>query len=249
MTELTKINSWCDEFLSSSEFDDYCPNGLQVEANATVSKIVTAVTASELAIDAAIERGADLLLVHHGYFWKGESLPLTGMKGRRIAKLMRNKLSLMAYHLPLDAHSEVGNNAQLAKRLRFNNAAPLQAGSLIWSTQTDQPETACSLTQLLEGALGRKPLHIAGGPIQFNRIGWCTGAAQSYLEKAAKQGIQAFISGEISESTVHTARELGVHFFAAGHHATERYGVQALGGKLAEQFGIAHEFVEINNPV
>ncbi len=249
MAELQKINQYCDDLLQVADFDDYCPNGLQVEASDSVTKIVTAVTASELAIEAAADLQADLLLVHHGYFWKGEGLALTGMKARRIKKLFVNGLSLMAYHLPLDAHPTLGNNACLAQRLRFDNSAPLMPKSLIWATELSQPANACSLAQTINGALGREPLHIAGGPIEFKRIAWCTGAAQSYLEKAAAQGMQAFISGEISENTVHTARELGIHYFAAGHHATERYGVQALGAHLAEQFDLQHEFVEISNPV
>ena len=250
MTSLQDIVDFCDEHLESARFDDYCPNGLQVDAGKQeVAKIVSAVTASEAAIDAAIERQADLLLVHHGYFWKGEAQPLTGMKGRRIRLLIQHGINLLAYHLPLDAHATVGNNASLARRLRIKDAQPLDDKSLIWHAKLPQPETACGITQLLAGALDREPLHIAGGPIQFDRIGWCTGAAQSYLQQAADAGLQAFISGEISENTVHTARELGIHYFSAGHHATERYGVQALGELLTEKFGVSHEFVEISNPV
>ncbi len=250
MASLREITGFCDGYLEAGEFDDYCPNGLQVDAgNKEVTRIVSAVTASEAAIEAAIDRQADLLLVHHGYFWKGESQTLTGMKGKRIRLLMQNNISLLGYHLPLDAHQQVGNNVQLAKRLRLVDSAPLKDKSLIWQTSLAQPQTACGIIQLLEGALGREPLHIAGGPIQFTRIGWCTGAAQSYLQQAAEAGLQAFISGEISENTVHTARELGIHYFAAGHHATERYGVQALGQLLAEKFAVEHEFVEISNPV
>jgi dinuclear metal center YbgI/SA1388 family protein len=250
MVQLTDIVTFCNETLQAAEFDDYCPNGLQVDAGRQeVQRMVSAVTASQAAIEAAIEKQADVLLVHHGYFWKGEAQPLTGMKGQRIRLLMQHGISLLAYHLPLDAHAELGNNAQLAKRLRIEAASPLTAKSLIWQAQLRQPETACGLSQLLSGALGRDPLHIAGGPIQFTRIGWCTGAAQSYLEQAAAAGLQAFISGEISENTVHMARELGIHYFSAGHHATERYGVQALGALLAEKFALTHEFVEISNPV
>lgn len=250
MAQLTDIVDFCNDTLQAAEFEDYCPNGLQVDGGRPqVQRVVSAVTASQAAIEAAIEKKADVLLVHHGYFWKGEGQPLTGMKGRRIRLLMQHGISLLAYHLPLDAHAQLGNNAQLAKRLRLESAAPLTAKSLIWQARLAQPETACGLSQLLSGALGREPLHIAGGPIQFTRIGWCTGAAQSYLEQAAAAGLQAFISGEISENTVHMARELGIHYFSAGHHATERYGVQALGALLAEKFALTHEFVEISNPV
>ncbi len=249
MVTLSEITSFTDAFLDAKSFNDYCPNGLQVEVKQDIEKIVSAVTASQAAIEAAAEVGADLLLVHHGYFWKNESQPLTGMKGKRIRALYENGINLAAWHLPLDAHPQVGNNAQLAKRLRWPGAAPAEEGGLLWQVELDAPQTACGLTQLLEGALGREPHHVAGGPIQFTKVGWCTGAAQSYIEQAAGLGLHAFISGEISESTTHAARELGIHYFAAGHHATERYGVQALGQLFAEKFDVAHEFVEISNPV
>lgn len=249
MVTVSEITSYTDTFLNAANFKDYCPNGLQVEVRADVNKIVSAVTASQAAIEAAAEAGADLLLVHHGYFWKNESQPLVGMKGRRIKALYENGINLAAWHLPLDAHPQIGNNAQLAQRLRWENAAPVEEDGLLWQVELGTPETACGLTQLIAGALGREPQHIAGGPIQFSKVGWCTGAAQSYIEQAADMGLQAFISGEISESTTHAARELGIHYFAAGHHATERYGIQALGNLLAEKFDVAHEFIEISNPV
>jgi len=249
MVTVSEITSYTDTFLNAAAFKDYCPNGLQVEVKEDVNKIVSAVTASQAAIEAAAEAGADLLVVHHGYFWKNEPQPLTGMKGRRIKSLYANGINLAAWHLPLDAHPQIGNNAQLAQRLRWNNASPVEADGLLWQVELQTVETACGLIQLLEGALGREPQHIAGGPIQFSKVGWCTGAAQSYIEQAADLGLQAFISGEISESTTHAARELGIHYFAAGHHATERYGIQALGSLLAEKFDVTHEFIEISNPV
>lgn len=250
MVALKEITSFCDEYLDAGRFNDYCPNGLQVEAQSEVKHVVSAVTASLAAIEAAVEQNADILLVHHGYFWKGEAQPVTGMKGRRIRALLENNINLVAYHLPLDAHVLVGNNAQLAKRMRWQNARPADENdALLWQVELPGAENACSLSQALSGALGRDPLHIPGGPIEFRKIGWCTGAAQSYIEQAAELGLQAFISGEISENTTHAARELGIHYFAAGHHATERYGVQALGQLLAEKFDISHEFIEISNPV
>jgi len=250
MAPLSEITSFCDHFLDVAGFKDYCPNGLQVEGKSEVGLIVSAVTASLAAIEAAIELNADVLLVHHGYFWKGESQPITGMKGRRIRKLIENQLSLVAYHLPLDVHPQVGNNAQLANRLRFENAGPASEDeTLLWQVELAEKTNACTLSQTLSGALGREVLHIPGGPMEFRRIGWCTGAAQSYIEQAADFGLQAFISGEISEHTTHAARELGIHYFAAGHHATERYGVQALGQLLADKFDVSHEFIEISNPV
>jgi dinuclear metal center YbgI/SA1388 family protein len=250
MVTLTEITSFCDQYLDITRFNDYCPNGLQVEVKQQVGHIVSAVTASLATIEAAVESNADLLLVHHGYFWKNEPPVITGMKGRRIRALIENGLNLVAYHLPLDAHPEVGNNAQLAKRLGWKNARPAEQGDeLLWQVDLEQKLNACSLSQLLSGALGREPLHIPGGPIEFSRIGWCTGAAQSYILQAAELGLQAFISGEISENTTHAARELGIHYFSAGHHATERYGINALGTLLAEKFDVTHEFVEISNPV
>ncbi len=250
MVALKEITSFCNEYLDAGHFNDYCPNGLQIEAKSEVKHVVSAVTASLAAIEAAAEQNADILLVHHGYFWKGEPQPVTGMKGRRIRALIENNINLVAYHLPLDAHLVVGNNAQLAKRMRWQNARPVDENdALLWQVELPGAENACSLSQALSGALGRDPLHIPGGPIEFRKIGWCTGAAQSYIEQAAKLGLQAFISGEISENTTHAARELGIHYFAAGHHATERYGVQALGQLLAEKFAISHEFIEISNPV
>lgn len=250
MVALTEITSFCDTYLEAESFKDYCPNGLQVEGRAKVGHVVSAVTASLAAIEAAIEQQADVLMVHHGYFWKGESPVITGMKGQRIRMLIENGISLVAYHLPLDAHPEIGNNAQLARRLRFESAKPADSDEgLLWQVELPAKTNACSLSQTIAGALGREPLHIPGGPIEFDRIGWCTGAAQSYIEQAAKLGLQAFISGEISEHTTHAARELGIHYFSAGHHATERYGVQALGQLVAEKFDITHEFIEISNPV
>lgn len=245
---LSEIVSYCDELLGVATITDYCPNGLQVEACDDVSQIVTAVTASDMAIDKAIELGAQCLLVHHGYFWKGESMPLVGMKGRRVAKLMRNGISLLAFHLPLDMHNTLGNNAQLGALLGWEGY-PASSDGLIWMTHFEQSIEVQEVCHLLEHKLNRQPLWIDGGSPSIRRVAWCTGAAQSMLEKAALLGCDLFISGEISEPTVHAARELGVHYIAAGHHATERGGVRALGEHLAEHFGLSHEFVDIENPV
>ena len=252
MSELNDIVACCDRLLEAASFQDYCPNGLQVEGRAQVRRIVSGVSACQALIDAAIERQADLLLVHHGYFWKGEDPRITAMKRRRIAALLNNDLSLLAYHLPLDAHPELGNNARLGRLLglreqgRFGDG---QGPELAWFGVAEQPLSEPVLARRIEAALGRAPLCIGGGRAQLRRIGWCTGAAQGYLEAAAQRGLDAFISGEISEQTVHIAREYGISYFAAGHHATERYGVQALGAYLAEEFAIEHFFVDIENPV
>ncbi len=249
MASLQDIVSYCDQRLDAAGFDDYCPNGLQLEAGERVSRIVSGVTASRALIEAAAERGADLLLVHHGYFWKGEAQPLTGMKGRRVRSLFAHGLSLLAYHLPLDAHPQLGNNAQLGRRLQLEGAPVDAAGGLIWRAQLTQPLSPQQLGERIATALQRSPLHIPGGPPQICSLAWCTGAAQGYLAEAAALGCDAYLSGEISEPTVHIAREQGVHFYSAGHHATERYGVQALGQELAREFDVEHQFVDIDNPV
>lgn len=245
---VSDLVAYCDEQLNSAAISDYCPNGLQVDATQYASVIVSAVTASERAIDRAIELEADVLLVHHGYFWKGESPALTGMKGRRIAKLFRHNLSLLAYHLPLDLHPVVGNNAQLARLLGWEGYAASDDG-LIWMAQFDDPVSAENIVSLLGEKLQRQPLHIEAQKPLLSRVAWCTGAAQSMLLEASRLGAQMFISGEISEPTVHTAREMDIHYVAAGHHATERYGVKALGEHLSERFGLTHYFVDMDNPV
>ncbi len=252
MITLKTLVDYCNDLLRAEHFQDYCPNGLQVEGRHSISKIVSGVTANQALIDAAIEAKADLLLVHHGYFWKGENPSITGMKQRRLKSLLAHDMNLLAYHLPLDAHPELGNNAQLALQLGLTLEKTFAAGSgpeLGCVGQFAEPLQASSLVKIIQAKLGREPQHIAGSSRTIQRVGWCTGAAQSYFEAAIEQGVDAFISGEISEPTVHLAREYGVHYFAAGHHATERYGVQALGKQLADQFDLEHHFVDIDNPV
>lgn len=252
MVALTALLEYADELLSPEQFQDYCPNGLQVEGRARVDTLVSGVTASQALVEAAAARGADALLVHHGYFWKGEEDRITGMKRRRIKALLEHDISLIAYHLPLDAHPELGNNAQLGKVLGLEVEGRVgEAGGpeLLWVGRPDGPLTASALAERLQERLGRIPQHIPGEIDALERIAWCTGAAQSYIGLAVEQGVDAFISGEISEPTVHVARECGIHYFAAGHHATERYGARALGEHLARQFDLAHHFVDIDNPV
>ena len=244
--QLDELCHFCDDFLAIDDFQDYCPNGLQVEGRAQVQRLVSGVSASLALIEAAIEQDADAILVHHGYFWKGESASLTGFKGRRIKRLMQRDISLLAYHLPLDFHAQVGNNAQLARRMGWLVTGQQEG---VWIGETATPMSPDQLLDELGEKIDGNPLLIAGGGHAVHRIAWCTGAAQSYIEKAAALGVDAFISGEISEQTVHIARELGLHYIAAGHHATERYGVQALGQVIADRFQIAHEYIEIDNPV
>ncbi len=249
MTALERIIDHCDRRLNAPAVEDYCPNGLQVEAGSRVTRVVTGVTASLALIEAAADWEADLLLVHHGYFWKGEAQPLVGMKGRRIAALYRHGISLAAYHLPLDLHPELGNNARLGALLEVVDPAPVSADGLLWGGRLATPLSLDALGERVRRLTGRAPLLVCGGEQEVDRLAWCTGAAQGMIGQAAALGYPAFLSGEISEPTWHLARELGIHYLAAGHHATERYGVQALGEELARAFGLEHRFIDIPNPV
>ncbi len=251
-TDLGELVAYTDEFLQVSRFSDYCPNGLQVEGRPQLRRLASGVTANQQLLDLAIDWGADAILVHHGYFWRGESSPVVGMKKRRLAALLRNDVSLLAYHLPLDAHPEVGNNACLGRLLGLHDARaldPVASDAVGNIASFDSPRPAADVLADLAGITGREPLHI-GDPAQpVQRVAWCTGAAQSYIDQAIAAGAELFITGEVSEPTVHTAREEGIQFIAAGHHATERYGVQALGEHLAQRFGIEHRYIEVDNPV
>lgn len=241
-----RVESW----LEPGRFQDYAPNGLQVEGKRDVRHVVTGVTASQAFIDQALAAGADLVLVHHGYFWKGEDQRIQGMKKRRLQALLAADVSLLAYHLPLDAHPELGNNRQLADVLGIANPAPLQPdGGLVWIGDLQREMSASEFSDQIGEQLSRRPLHVGNGPAGIRRVAWCTGAAQGFISQALEAGADAFISGEISEPTVHTARECGIHYFSAGHHATERYGVQAVGERLAQELGIEHTFIDVDNPV
>ncbi|SDU21989.1 Nif3-like dinuclear metal center hexameric protein [Halopseudomonas salegens] len=252
MVARNELVAYCNQLLDSEAFADYCPNGLQVEGRDSVHKIVSGVTASQALVDAAIAADADLLLVHHGYFWKGEPAAVVGSKQRRLKALLGHELNLLAYHLPLDVHAEVGNNTQLARLMGWQISGGLEPGNPRSVGLHGELLHACSGAELalqLDQVLERSPLHIAGHDRPIKRIAWCTGAAQGYIDKAIALGVDAFVSGEISEPTVHAARENGIDYFAAGHHATERYGVRALGEHLAERFGLQHVFIDIDNPV
>ena len=249
---LKDLSKFCDGYLKVADFDDYCPNGLQVESTEQVSHIVAGVTASLALIEAAIEAGADTLLVHHGYFWKGESQAISGFKGARIRKLIRNNINLLAYHLPLDAHPVVGNNAQLAKVMGWEvtgSFGSLGIHDIVFHGALESAMSVDELGASIASILGSQPLTIAGGRKPIQTLAWCTGAAQSYIEEAAARGIDAFVSGEVSEHTFHFAKEAGIHYIAAGHHATERYGVQALAALIGERFGLRQQFIDIPNPV
>ncbi|MFT5218664.1 MAG: dinuclear metal center YbgI/SA1388 family protein [Planctomycetota bacterium] len=247
--QLKQLCDFCDELLKVNDFKDYCPNGLQVESSSEVNRIVCGVTASQALIDAAIAQQADTLIVHHGYFWKGETSPITGFKGRRIASLLRNNINLLAFHLPLDAHAEVGNNVQLARRMGWPIESQFGEQGIVFQGTLPEALPLSELATEIDAKLDTKALVIAAGDHPIRRLAWCTGAAQGFIGAAAEQGVDAFVSGEISENTVHFAREMGVHYIAAGHHATERYGVQALAAAIADRFDIEQQFIDIDNPV
>ncbi|WP_018230206.1 Nif3-like dinuclear metal center hexameric protein [Methyloversatilis universalis] len=237
-----------DDLLEAARFKDYCPNGLQVEGAPEVHKVVCGVTASQALIEAAIERGAQALLVHHGWFWRGEDGRITGMKRARLARLLAHDINLFAYHLPLDAHAELGNNAQLGRVLGLTPTGVAGDQGLLWLGETAQPVPASVLAQQVGAALGREALLVGDTARSVRRVAWCTGGAQGYFEQAIAEGVDLYLSGEISEQTTHLARESGVPYIAAGHHATERYGVRALGAHVAAQFGLQVDFVDIDNP-
>jgi len=249
MTSIGEISQYIESILEIDRFPDYCPNGLQVEGGGEIRRVIGGVSASRDVLAAAAARQAELVLVHHGLFWKGDSAVITGVKRQRLGLLLQHDINLLAYHLPLDAHASLGNNAGLGEALglvvdgRFGHHDVGMLGHLPTS------ESAIEFAARLGRALGREPLHIAGTERPVLRVAWCTGGAQSWLDAAADTGADAFVTGEVSEQTWHTAMERGIHFFAAGHHATERFGVQRLGAHLAAHFGLEFEFVDVANPV
>ncbi|WP_033575593.1 type 2 GTP cyclohydrolase I [Dickeya chrysanthemi] len=243
----TELESLINGFLNVAAFQDYGPNGLQVEGRSEVRRIVTGVTACQALLDAAVAQQADAVLVHHGYFWRNEPAVVRGMKRRRLKTLLVNDLNLYGYHLPLDAHPEVGNNARLAAMLDIRVQGEIE--SLLPYGELAQPCSGDDLRRKLEAELERPVLHCGdNAPAQIRRVAWCTGGGQSFIDQAADFGVDAFITGEVSEKTIHTAREMGVHFYAAGHHATERAGIRALGEWLASQHGFEVTFIDIANP-
>ena len=244
-----ELVSYLDDLLGSAKFRDYCPNGLQVEGRDEVQRIVVGVTASQALLDAAIEAKADAILVHHGYFWKGDDGRVTGIRRKRLGALISHDINLIAYHLPLDAHPELGNNAQLASRLGWIAEGQFGEQDIGWFGRLDEPVALSVLTENISQLTGRTPLVIGDQSRRVAKIAWCSGGAQGYLEQAIALGVDAYVSGEISEQTVHLARESGVAYIAAGHHATERYGVQAVAEHLATRFGLDCQFIDVANPV
>ena len=244
-----ELSQYLDELLETSKFRDYCPNGLQVEGRSEVSRIVAGVTASQALLDAAVAQGADTVLVHHGYFWRGEDGRVTGIRRNRLATLLGHGINLFAYHLPLDAHPELGNNAQLAARLGWQAEGRFGEQDIAWLGRPQETLSAEDLRGHMGRMLAREPLLIGDPQRPIRRLAWCSGGAQGYFEQAIALGVDAYVSGEVSEQTTHLARESGVAYFACGHHATERYGVQALAAHLAERRGLDCRFVDIANPV
>lgn len=252
MIERSHFVQACDALLQPERFRDYGPNGLQVEGAAVVRKIVSGVTASRALIEAAVAAGADTLFVHHGLFWRGQDGRVTGWMRQRLGLLLAHDINLIAYHLPLDAHPELGNNAQLGLRLGWRALSRFgeqDLGCLGERADGGAYADAGALAAQVRATLGRAVLCVEGAPGRpLRRIAWCTGGAQGYFEAAIAAGADAFVTGEISEPQAHHARECGVAFIACGHHASERYGAPAVAAHVAAQFGIAHEFIDIDNP-
>lgn len=251
---LSELTDYLEQYLRPAQYQDYCPNGLQVEGRPGIARLVTGVSACQRLLDEAIAWGADAVLVHHGYFWRGEAPQIVGMKRRRLATLLANDVSLLGYHLPLDAHPQVGNNACLGKLMGIHpdkqeSLQPGVPGAVGNIGSLPQEVSAADFVALLASITGRSPLHVGAPDARVRRIAWCTGAAQGHIEAALVAGADLFVTGEASEQTVHIAREEGIQFVAAGHHATERYGVQALGEHLAAQFPLQHRFIDVDNPV
>ncbi len=251
MTDRRTLSATFDDLLQPAHFRDYGPNGLQVEGRSEVRKIVSGVTASRSLIEAAIAAQADAIFVHHGLFWRGQDGRVTGWLRQRLALLLAHDINLYAYHLPLDAHPELGNNAQLGRQLglaaraRFGEQELGFLGQLADGGSFAGPE---ALAQHVQKVLNRPIVLVHGAGRAIKNIAWCTGGAQAYFEAAIAAGADAFITGEISEPQAHYAREMDVAFLACGHHATERYGAPAVAAHVAAQLGLEHRFIDIDNP-
>ncbi len=249
MAERNDVECCLRTLLQPDSFKDYGPNGLQVEGRRELRRIASGVTASLAFIEAAIAAGADTLLVHHGLFWRGQDGRLTGWLAARVRRLMAADVNLFAYHLPLDAHPELGNNAQFGLRLGLVADARFGEQDLGFIAPAGGAlGTLGALVQRAQSQLGREPLLVPGDGRALRRVAWCTGGAQGYFEAAVAAGADAFLTGEISEPQAHLARETGVAYLACGHHATERFGAPAVAAHVAAQFGLEHRFIEIDNP-
>jgi len=251
MEKRDDVVAYLNRTLEIDSVKDYCPNGLQVAGREHINHVVSGVTASARFLTLARDAGADAVLVHHGYFWKGESPVLTGMKLERIRMLINADMSLLAYHLPLDVHPSLGNNAQLAKLFDIDIEGQVEAGGtdgLLFHGTLNQPLSNTEFVDHVAACVGREVTAVGRSNQTIQRVAWCSGGAQGFVCAAASMGVDAFISGEISEQTTHEARENGILYVAAGHHATERYGVQALGEKLSRELQLTHQFIDVDNP-
>jgi dinuclear metal center YbgI/SA1388 family protein len=246
MVNNTILEKYLSEYLNVSKFSDYCPNGLQVEGKSDICKIISGVSANQDLIDQAIEEQADALLVHHGFFWKNENAVITGIKKNRIKALLDNHINLFAYHLPLDAHPVIGNNIQLALRFNIQNPQPI-GETLVWQGEVDA--SLHEVVQSVMNVTSRAPLAFGNKDKKIKKITWCSGGAQSYIEHAINIGADCFITGEVSEQIPAICKENDIAFISAGHHATERYGVQALGQHISQKFELDCQYVDIDNIV
>ncbi|MDX3773020.1 Nif3-like dinuclear metal center hexameric protein [Chromatiaceae bacterium AAb-1] len=251
MIDRDQLVQFLNSELQADKIRDYCPNGLQVEGKAVIRRVITGVTASQALVDAAIASKADAVLVHHGYFWKNEPAQITGIRKKRLQALLTHDINLIAYHLPLDVHPVLGNNAQLGKLLGVENITAVMSADpsgVVMQGRFATPRSLPAIGQLLERQLSRQILVHDAGIGDITTVAWCTGGGQGYIEQAADAGAQLFITGEVSEKTIHLSRERGIHFIAAGHHATERYGIKALGEFLQQQLQLDVQFIDIDNP-
>lgn len=250
MVQTDELIAYLNETLDAERFSDYGPNGLQVAGKKEINHVVTGVTANRALIEAAIKDNADAIVVHHGIFWKGGQMTLTGVQHGRVKPLMSHDINLIAYHLPLDAHQVVGNNAQLGKLLEIDIEEYVdldRVPGLCAIGRLDKPLSGQAFAQRLNERLLKAPLHVPAEK-EIKRVAWCTGAAHSYLPQILQMDVDAYITGEYSLAMVELAIEADIHFYAAGHHATERGGVIALGEQLAKQFGITVNYIDIDNP-
>ena len=246
MVHREELDNYCNNFLNIKNFKDYGPNGLQIEGSETINKIVSGVSANLDLIERAIEEKADAIFVHHGIFWDNESNVITGAKQKKIALLINNNINLFGYHLPLDDHPEVGNNIELGRILGIKKMKPVE-DSYLW--QGELKTDLKSFSSLIERELGRAPQLFGEMKKSINKIAWCTGGAQGFIDEAIKLKVDLFLSGEVSERTPAAAKENGITYISAGHHATERYGVQSLCRHLSSKFNLKHNFLEVGNSV
>jgi len=246
MISSTELDEYCKNYLEVARFDDYCPNGLQIEGKSEINNIIAGVSANQALIDRAIDENTDAIFVHHGFFWKSENQSITGIKKNRIKALLDNDINLFAYHLPLDAHPIVGNNIQLGMRLNIQNPMPI-GDTLVWSGEVDS--NLADVCKSVANITCREPIVFGDESKIIKNISWCSGGAQSYIEHAIKAGADCFITGEVSEQIPAIAQENNIAFISAGHHATERYGIQALCQHLSGKFNLEYQYIDIDNIV